>query len=84
MPNWVFNGLTIEGKPESVNKLVAQMNQPFKVHSKHVWDRELGQSVAKDVLYPNPVFSFWNIYSPLQDNVSLDEYQEQPKRSELG
>ena len=30
MPNWVFNGLTIEGNPDEVNKLVIQMNKPFK------------------------------------------------------
>jgi hypothetical protein len=29
MPNWVYNGLTIEGNPEQVDKLVEQMNQPF-------------------------------------------------------
>ena len=29
MPNWVFNGLTIEGKPESITKLTEQMNNPF-------------------------------------------------------
>ncbi len=30
MPNWVFNGLTIEGNPSEVNDLVAQLNRPFK------------------------------------------------------
>ena len=29
MPNWVYNGLTIEGNPESITKLVEQMNTPF-------------------------------------------------------
>jgi len=29
MPNWVYNGLTIEGNPEQVDKLVEQMNTPF-------------------------------------------------------
>ncbi len=29
MPNWCYNGLTIEGNPEQVNKLVEQMNQPY-------------------------------------------------------
>ncbi len=29
MPNWVFNGLTIEGNPEQVKNLIKQMNKPF-------------------------------------------------------
>ena len=49
MPNWVFNGLTIEGNPDSVNKLVEQMNTPF---------------TRNETLYPSPIFSFWNIIKP--------------------
>ena len=29
MPNWVFNGLTIEGEPEQVKSLITQMNKPL-------------------------------------------------------
>jgi len=29
MPNWVYNGLTIEGNPEQVKSLIKQMNKPF-------------------------------------------------------
>ena len=32
MPNWVYNGLTIEGNPEQVKSLIVQMNKPF-IHS---------------------------------------------------
>ena len=49
MPNWVYNGLTIEGNPDSVNKLVEQMNTPF---------------TRNETLYPSPIFSFWNIIKP--------------------
>jgi len=49
MPNWVYNGLTIEGNPDSVNKLVEQMNTPF---------------TRNETLYPFPIFSFWNIIKP--------------------
>jgi hypothetical protein len=31
MPNWVFNGLTIECNPSEVNDLVEQLNKPFDV-----------------------------------------------------
>jgi len=49
MPNWVYNGLTIEGNPDSVNKLVEQMNTSF---------------TRNETLYPSPIFSFWNIIKP--------------------
>jgi hypothetical protein len=46
MPNWCFNGLTIEGNPEQVNKLVEQMNQPYKqVHDS--WNMETHQMEKK-------------------------------------
>ena len=42
MPNWVMNGLTIEGSPEQVKSLMEQMNKPFKmVHDS--WNTETGQ-----------------------------------------
>ena len=63
MPNWVYNGLTIEGNPDSVNKLVEQMNQPFtRVHDS--WNTTTGQMEKKSTTYPNPVFAFWNIIKP--------------------
>ena len=73
MPNWVYNGLTIEGKSESVTKLTEQMNQPFHmVHDS--WDTETMKMGKKDTLYSNPVFAFWNIIKP----TNLEAYQNQP------
>lgn len=72
MPNWVYNGLTIEGNPDSVNKLVSQLNQPFtRVHDS--WNMETGQMEKKLTTYPNPVFAFWNIIKP----TDLDAYEKQ-------
>ena len=72
MPNWVYNGLTIEGKPESVKALVEQMNQPFTmVHDS--WNMETHRQEKKLTTYPNPIFAFWNIIKPS----NLDKYQEQ-------
>ena len=52
MPNWVYNGLTIEGNPESITKLAKQLNQPFKrVHDS--WNTTTGQSEKKLTIYPN-------------------------------
>jgi hypothetical protein len=63
MPNWVYNGLTIEGKPESVKKLMEQMNTPFvRVHDN--WNVKTQQMQKQQVTYPNPVFAFWNIIKP--------------------
>ena len=75
MPNWVFNGLTIEGNPEQVNKLIAQMNKPFvRVHDN--WNMETKQMEKKQTTYPNPVFAFWNIIAPTADIMA--EYEGQP------
>jgi len=74
MPNWVYNGLTIEGNPDSVNKLVIQLNEPFKmVHDS--WNMETHQQEKKLTLYANPVFAFWNIIKP----TDIEAYQKQPE-----
>lgn len=73
MPNWVYNGLTAEGKPESVKKMMEQLNTPFtRMHEQ--WNVETGQMEKKQYLFPNPVFSFWNIIKP----TDLDAYENQP------
>jgi hypothetical protein len=80
MPNWVYNGLTIEGKPESVKSLMTQMNKPFK--QKHdSWNMETQQMEIKETLYPNPVFAFHNIYNHTQAGITDEEYLAQPPRS---
>ena len=74
MPNWVFNGLTIEGKPESITKLAEQLNQPFKrVHDS--WNTTTGQFEKDLTTYSNPVFAFWNIIKP----TDIEAYQKQPE-----
>jgi len=69
MPNWVDNTLTVEGSPEAVMQLKAQMNKPFKQSVQALGD--LAYEV-KEVTYSNPVFSFWNIVAPPVDK--LEEY----------
>jgi hypothetical protein len=71
MPNWVYNGLTIEGNPEQVTKLVEQMNTPYLDSIKPNGD--LAYSI-KQRKYVNPIFSFHNIVAP----TDLDAYQAQP------
>jgi hypothetical protein len=71
MPNWVFNGLTIEGNPDSVNKLIEQMNKPF-VNS-IVSNGDLAYGI-KETKYINPIFSFRNIIAP----TDLEAYKKQP------
>ena len=79
MPNWVYNGLTIEGNPDEVKKLMTQMNKPFAVlHDS--WNMETGQMEVKQSTYPNPVFAFWNIHSPLDDGIDMLDYVKQPAR----
>jgi len=77
MPNWVYNGLTIEGNPDQVKSLMEQMNKPFKmVHDS--WNMETHQQEKKLVTYPNPVFAFHNIYSYLDAGISEEDYLSQP------
>ena len=78
MPNWVSNGLTIEGNPEQVTKLIEQMNKPFvRVHDNY--NMETKQMEKKQTTYPNPVFAFWNIISPTADIMA--EYEEQSPKT---
>ena len=79
MPNWVFNGLTIEGNPDEINKLVTQMNQPFKkVHDN--WNMETQKMEVQLYTYPNPIFAFHNIYNHTQAGITDEEYIAQPPR----
>jgi hypothetical protein len=71
MPNWVFNGLTIEGNPEQVDKLVEQMNQPFVDSIVPRGDLSFSLSRRK---YVNPVFAFHNIIAP----TDIEAYNAQP------
>lgn len=81
MPNWVYNGLTIEGNPDEVNKLVAQMNKPFvQVHDS--WNMETQKMQKKQYTYPNPVFAFHNIYNYIDDGVPPEIYVSQPTHAE--
>ena len=81
MPNWVFNGLTIEGNPEQVDKLVEQMNKPF-VHSIKP-NGDLAYQVQQRK-YVNPIFAFHNIYNYKDAGVTDEVYHGQPPRSEVG
>ena len=75
MPNWVYNGLTIEGNPEQVDKLVEQMNKPF-VYSVNS-NGDLAFNI-KERKYVNPIFAFHNIYSYLDHGVTDEVYHSQP------
>jgi len=79
MPNWVFNGLTVEGNPEQVKQMRDQLNKPFKITHKDSWNTTTQSYETKVVMYSNPVIAFYNIFPP----TDLEAYLEQPKRSKL-
>ena len=81
MPNWCYNGLTIEGNPDLVNDLVRQMNKPF-VMLHDSWNMETQEMEVSQTTYPNPVFAFYNIYNHRQAGITDQEYVQQPIRSE--
>lgn len=71
MPNWVSNGLTIEGKTEQVKSLIKQMNKPFVDSIQPNGD--LAYSIQQRK-YINPIFSFRNIIAP----TDLEAYHAKP------
>jgi hypothetical protein len=77
MPNWVYNGLTIEGDPSQVKALMAQMNKPF-TQEHDSWNVKTNAMEKEVIVYSNPVFAFRNIYSHLDHGVTDDEYNSQP------
>ena len=79
MPNWVYNGLTIEGNPESIKRLVEQMNKPFKKIADN-WNPKTTEMEVKLYTYPNPVFAFHNIYNHTEAGISDEDYIAQPPR----
>jgi hypothetical protein len=79
MPNWVFNGLTIEGNPEQVKSLITQMNKPFVYSITPVGDLSFN---VKQTKYINPIFAFHNIYSYVDHGVTDEEYHSQPPRKD--
>jgi hypothetical protein len=81
MPNWVYNGLTIEGNPELVNDLVKQMNKPYVMLHDN-WNPTSGKMEIVQTTYPNPVFAFYNIFNHRQDGISDEEYVKQPNHKQ--
>lgn len=79
MPNWVYNTLTIQGPKEQVDYIKDKLNEPFKVlHDS--WNMKTGVMEVTESVYSAPVFAFWNIHSPLQDGITMEEYVKQPNR----
>ena len=76
MPNWVFNGLTIQGPKESVTKMKDQLNTPFVDYIEATGD--LAYDI-KQTKYSNPVFSFRNIIAP----TDIEAYKKQPARADV-
>ena len=65
MPNWVFNSLVVSGEKSELDKMVAQLNQPFVKHfPEHKFEKGEIVWVADEQHYDNPVFAFWNIVKP--------------------
>lgn len=67
MPNWVFNSLVVSGDKSELEKMVAQLNQPFEKHFPEMkYNKELQkyEEFEETQIYSNPVFSFWNIQKP--------------------
>ena len=79
MPNWVFNTLTIQGPKQEIDYIKDKLNKPFSVlHD--TWNKDTREMELKETHYSAPVFAFWNIHSPLEEGITMEEYVQQPKR----
>ncbi len=79
MPNWVYNTLTIQGPKDQVDYIKERLNRPFTVlHDR--WNIETQEMEISETTYSAPVFAFWNIHSPLEDGITMEEYVKQPAR----
>ena len=79
MPNWVYNTLTIQGPKSEIDFIKDKLNQPFKVlHDS--WNMKTNEMEVSESIYSAPVFAFWNIHSPLEDGITMEEYVQQPNR----
>ena len=79
MPNWCFNTLTIQGPKSEIDYIKDKLNTPFSVlHDS--WNRDTGNMEVSETHYSAPVFAFWNIHSPIEDGITMEEYVQQPSR----
>jgi Ferredoxin-like domain in Api92-like protein len=79
MPNWCYNTLTIQGPKDQVDYIKEKLNRPFTVlHDR--WNMETQEMEISETTYSAPVFAFWNIHSPLEDGITMEEYVKQPAR----
>jgi hypothetical protein len=79
MPNWCYNTLTIQGPKSEVDMIKDKLNKPFTVlHDS--WNMKTNTMEVSESIYSAPVFAFWNIHSPLEDGITMEEYVKQPNR----
>ena len=80
MPNWVYNTLTIQGPKSEIDFIKDKLNTPFKVlHDS--WNTNTHTMEVTETSYSSPIFAFWNIHSPLEDGITMEEYVKQPTRA---
>jgi len=83
MPNWVFNSLVVSGEQSQLEKMMAQLNQPFEKHfpeSKFNDETKQWENIPDVQVYDNPVFAFWNIVKPtdLEAYYGEEVFKKQP------
>ena len=80
LPNWVYNTLTIQGPKSEIDSIKDRLNKPFTVlHDS--WNMETNKMEVREETCSAPIFAFWNIHSPLEDGITMQEYIQQPDHS---
>ena len=67
MPEWVTNGLYLEGDAAEIASIKSRLNRPFERREKDYVNSTNPISRNRVRKYPNPVFAFWNISNPLEE-----------------
>lgn len=70
MPNWVTNTLDIEGTPEDIKAIKAQLSAEYVIKETS-WNPETKENEVKESTVSKDI-SFWNIVRPPADKI--DEY----------
>ena len=82
MPNWVYNTLTIQGPKSEIDMIKDRLNKPYKVlHDS--WNIKTNTMEVSESVYSAPIFAFWNIHSPLEDGITMEEYVQQPDHGKI-
>jgi len=67
MPDWITNGLSLEGTADEIATVKQQLGRAFVRRVKDYSNSTDGQTNYLVRKYPYPIFALWNISNPLEE-----------------